>query len=608
MMQTRNRHVILAAALAAAAMFAAPAFGQVRANQDGHANDASNQVGSGGYNLSSGRGGGITPNQIIYGNVTGGLAFQGPHERDPRAFTGPSSSIASNFIRGTTGVPQSYAPSSVVSAPQPFYGENRAVAPPIGTERLGISTGNNYIGTSFLSQNPYTLRSDINSALAVQTQRLGESTVLGSQNGLAVTDAAQLNLNGPLEAQNQAQIYTGSPLYGVRGLGGAPGADDSMPLYGPPSLAPGGTDRFRVGNSDIQRMRSELNNSPAQQLPNGFNSQNPDNNPNAQQGSSLDSQQNLSQPPEGPSNNGTQTPANNSSLNNSNLNGGVNTQQGLQTRLTVIPARQQSATYRVLSDRLKRYESPQLQQIQASAQVRNQIAARQAKAAAGGGGPTSRPSSGLRQGMMFQPGSDLQPGTSLGNPPAVATPPNLAPVRVSSLADGVSAKGLHDLLASAEDLMRQDKFQSAIDKYNTAEEVAPNNGLIALGRANAELGAGYYNQASTELHQLFASDPALLMGQYELKNWMSSDRVEFINKELTGLAASDTKQETPVFLLAYLAYNTGQEAKAAEYLKEARQRSDGKDPVLDQLEARWRLPQPADPSLDKTPAAPDLNK
>jgi hypothetical protein len=42
-----------------------------------------------------------------------------------------------------------------------------------------------------------------------------------------------------------------------------------------------------------------------------------------------------------------------------------------------------------------------------------------------------------------------------------------------------------------------------------------------------------------------------------------------------------------------VAYNTGQESQAETYLKEARDRSGGRDPLLSQLEARWKLSAPA---------------
>ena len=48
------------------------------------------------------------------------------------------------------------------------------------------------------------------------------------------------------------------------------------------------------------------------------------------------------------------------------------------------------------------------------------------------------------------------------------------------------------------------------------------------------------------------------------------------------VASADEKSPTPVFLLAYVAYNTGNERRAAAYLDLAEKRSDGKDPTYKQ--------------------------
>ena len=71
-------------------------------------------------------------------------------------------------------------------------------------------------------------------------------------------------------------------------------------------------------------------------------------------------------------------------------------------------------------------------------------------------------------------------------------PPRERPLVVSSLADGVQAKSLKDFLSEAETLMKQGKFYSALDQYDSAEMIAPNNAMVMLGRANAELGASCY--------------------------------------------------------------------------------------------------------------------
>jgi Tfp pilus assembly protein PilF len=180
---------------------------------------------------------------------------------------------------------------------------------------------------------------------------------------------------------------------------------------------------------------------------------------------------------------------------------------------------------------------------------------------------------------------------------------NLPPLKINSLAAGVRAKGLHDLLSGAEDLMRQGKFQSAVDRYKMAQDVAPNNPLVPLGRATAELGGGAYRQASTDLHVVFMNDPATLMAQYGIDQWFPAGRLDQVRQELTQLSSQDAKDEMPEFLLTFLAYNAGNMNEARQHLAEAQKRSGGKDPSLKLMETDWKLG-----SSEQPPAPSDLNK
>jgi len=181
-------------------------------------------------------------------------------------------------------------------------------------------------------------------------------------------------------------------------------------------------------------------------------------------------------------------------------------------------------------------------------------------------------------------------------------------VRVAHLARSLRTKGLHDLLQAAEDDMRKGNFQKAIDKYNTAQQavagsrVPINASLVLLGRGTAELAAGFYRNANIDLHRALA-DKALLMGQYDLSNWIAQKRLDQITRELQDLANAEKNSEMPPFLLAYLDYNIGEADQAAGDLAEARKRAGRSDPLLSLLERYWNLPQP-----ERKPPAPDLNK
>jgi hypothetical protein len=585
MKKLRNRKV-LCAAIAAVSLTAVPAFAQLRAGQDGHSNDASNRVGSGGYNAAgSVYNNGLSNNNLIYRDVTGLSGFTGPvGERDPRAFTGPVSSTGfDNDIRISSGAPTAYQAPLIGNTPTAFYGGARDVAPPIGTERIGYTQS--YIGTDLTPSNPFSLGSDINAALDVQRQKYGESTVLGvNSKFLDNGNPNNQDISGPLEAQNQANTFLGSPLYGIQGTSGLDNTDATdagLPIFATPSSSSTGTGRFRFQNSEVGRMRSELlqnNLDDQQQSQNGVNPGANGNNNN--QSPSAIQDRNLAQPIEGPNSKRITSQQDNSALGNGNITSGLNTQQATQQRMTLMSPKQQSEQYNILAQRLAQLTPSLVRTQQADAEYHTQLNQQRTKAAAdAAGGATSRPA------MSTGPGELISPGA--------ATNSNIQPLKIESLADGVAAPGLHGLLKDAEDLMHSGKFESAIQKYNIAQRVAPNNGLIPLGRANAELGAGYYYQASADLHQVFQADPALLMGQYNLKNWIRDERMSFITKELRDLSNADKKQETPAFLLAYISYNTGQESQAETYLREARSRARGQDPLLSELEARWKLSTPA---------------
>jgi len=178
------------------------------------------------------------------------------------------------------------------------------------------------------------------------------------------------------------------------------------------------------------------------------------------------------------------------------------------------------------------------------------------------------------------------------------------PLQVKSLTDGMKPGGLKDTLATAEDQMRKGKYTSALDQYDLAERVAPNNPLITLGRANAELGASYYARAEGSIRRALTADPALMLGQFDLGQFLGRDRVDFLEKDLKDITTTETKSARAPFLLAYLKYNAGDLKMASNYLALSEKRAGKEDPLYKQLRVYWALPG-ADPIPDSTP---DMNK
>jgi len=163
------------------------------------------------------------------------------------------------------------------------------------------------------------------------------------------------------------------------------------------------------------------------------------------------------------------------------------------------------------------------------------------------------------------------------------------------MAAGTNAKGLADLMKQAEDLMKQGKYNAALDKYDTAHQVAPNNPMISLGRAVAELGGQFYTRADGHIRDAFTANPALMVGQYDLKSLLGEERLGALVKDLRALADKEKRDPRPVFLLAFIAYNTDQPAAAEGYLDIADKRANGRDPFYKTLRDTWALPDKSKP-------------
>jgi tetratricopeptide (TPR) repeat protein len=176
------------------------------------------------------------------------------------------------------------------------------------------------------------------------------------------------------------------------------------------------------------------------------------------------------------------------------------------------------------------------------------------------------------------------------------------PVKVVSLSTGVGGRGVADLLASAETSMKEGRFAAALDRYDQAERVAPGSALVTLGRAHAELGSSYYTRAAAHLRQALEADPALLVGQYDLQGFLGEQRLKTVRDDLAAIAAQERNGAAPAFLLAYVAYNTGDARAAAGYLDEAEKRTGGADPLFAAIRRHWTLPDAVGATTKPAPA------
>ncbi len=632
-MKSKTRAILIAAVLAGpVAVFTSSqsAWAQYRVNNGG-ALDANNRIGSGGVNEAR-PSNTINGNDIVTGNVTAG-----------REFRGNVGYTAAGAFHGNIGVNTSdrfiarsssaYDPNA--SAVRPFYGQSFGAPPPQGYVSTpgSVNASGQYIASQPLDRSPGDLR-------------LGQVTDFNSSTNLP--RPGEFSLPGQVDSGNSQSLITASPLYGVR-------ADQGDVASDPSNATPGFAtfNRNKIGGGKklddrtIQHMRDELRKNVVSDDPNDA-AANPPVDPN-----DLNAKSVIQSPYESPET----TSLNGKSL-GSPLTGGqplagsIDTKQSQKNAL--VPAPQQSTQYAELSKRFKGLQnsSPTDQQVQS--QFNRDLNARKvAQAKAGANQPGVRPgTSGARPsggtGAMIPAAggshSPVAPDTTATQKPIVDEPaktPEIVnvdtqiaplpkvdntakpdaekgpalntgtamikpgqPLTVRSLTEGMKPGGLKDTLATAEDQMRKGKYTSALDQYDLAERVAPNNPLLTLGRANAELGASYYARADSSIRRAYTADPALLLGQFDLGNFLGRDRLDFLEKDLKDITTTEPKSVRAPFLLAYLKYNAGDLKMASNYLAISEKRAGKEDPLYKQIRVYWALPT-ADPIPDSTP---EMNK
>ena len=656
-LNARTKWILLAAiATVPVAGLTAPAVAQYQNDQRGNALDANRRIGDD-RNYDNSRSFRVdnriqsvqqpTGNQIITGNVTGNRQFRGPagyvSEREFRG--GTASDVSDNFIRSSAGTAGASRRVTNYNVGVPFYPGGRTVQPPPGFTPLQ-SLGGGYVPSGAVDN-----RVDRGSI----TPR-GGSTILTPQQpmGTLGSEQNQVISASPLLGVQQLPYGTQPGLYGMGVYGPRAGTLDEATVERMRNeLRTGGSPEGGEGNpagvlngvrgsgaGDTGLGTFDTQGRPIGQQTVGAQDQNNLPGTDGRQGG----QQQQGQQPAGP-------------VGGRNLSGNTvdaNNLTGQSTRQRLLPTPgEQTPAYAELRRKLQEYANNQNmtdeEAFRAARRARQQAeaAAKEAKltdvkAPAVPGqdpqqqkpqDPNPAPQSdaerlGLqdfsRRNEELLKGGPIDRKVPSGNDVAIApaTPritapaqpaqpspaaapktggPKPAPVKLDSLAKGVPGKGLADLLTGAESLMKEGRFSSALEKYDAAEQVAPNNPLIKLGRANAELGASYFARAEQHLREAFAADEALLMGQYDLRAFFGEDRLKVIANDLKEIAGKEQTQVTPVFLLAYVAYNSENEPMAAGYLDLAEKRSGGKDPLIKKIREHWTLP--ATEEIEAAPAS-----
>jgi tetratricopeptide (TPR) repeat protein len=173
----------------------------------------------------------------------------------------------------------------------------------------------------------------------------------------------------------------------------------------------------------------------------------------------------------------------------------------------------------------------------------------------------------------------------------------------------------------AQDLLAKGRYFDAEDRFTRAIATAPGDPLAAVGRIHAQLGAGMYISAATNLRRVFADNPELIAATFASTLVPTPERALQIKArlrdELLKAAEKATLGRDAALLLAYLGHITADQRAMREGVTEFRNRTpedDDADLALGELlERLWfdtptPAPAPAPvpaPAVEPAPASPE---
>ena len=599
----RQRPARAAAILAAAAMIpllALPAFAsaQYRVPQDGRALDANPQLGSGGSN--SRVGGNVTDryradytqrnygNSVVTGDVSGGAGFRGavPYRAAGQFNDFAAGSGVSNFAGRSTGVTTGGTLIDNAGSVRPYYNSATTIVAPPGLVSTPY-TGGYQPPTSF-SGNPGGLGGAYDPGAAAA----GRSAYTGGANALS----ARLDnrISGGYEGPGGEGTEYGVPDNGYAPVpdalvspvdarlgGGGQGYERPISPYTRLGVADG-----RLGGIEpdrVDRLRGELlrdregRRLAAEQISGLLERRT--NQKVANDGAQVDRRVNQERRVEGQLPEARLDPRVGPDGRPLPTDRELDEAGGRDAvdRLRLAGPAEQSEQYAQLAQRYERFrQDPYAEALRPLQRDRE---ADQNQADAAGGLPGAEALPGVpdvrRPERVEQADGAAEPG------------PADPPVSVRSLAAGVGSPTLREVYQEAERLLSQGRYASAIARYEAAERLVPNQPLTLLGRAGAELGAGYYRRSAISLREALGGNAELTMARLDLAGLLGEERLEQVANTLRDRAAADRRDDEATFLLAFVAYGAGEYEKAAAFLDLAEQRSG--DPFYGRLKTLWSL-------------------
>jgi tetratricopeptide (TPR) repeat protein len=660
MKHCKRPYLAVLAAVAGIPFFAKPVLGQIRVDTNGRAMDANPQIGSGGYNLvgpvnpqsSWGQYQNALINNSVGGYGAGGRNYNafalGAGYTNPFGFRGlMAGQGVDQFISLTNGAPNTVNPTATSStvygtssqSQQVFYGlVNHSVAPP----GLPGAVGNPaYFPAQSVGQPTEDLRLG---ALEFS----GQSQVLPKPTEMILPGPVDPTANPATPAQQQ---LAASPLYGTLGIytnPQQPGPEDQnnqqSALFGQTPLQQGGISPVfnpTPIQTQVKELRQELN---AQSV-NGIGTQNTSSSVGAPLLKPLQpgiNNSNIDQPLPSLAPQTSLMKSANVAPAAGDVDTGQSNRQYLPSDANLPPPTRQSALYAKLRRSMDDYNSAnsltdeqanrKFQEILRLRDLANTNAERGSNVLTGpaagttanpgelpGGIPNPEeptppgglPNPGLLPGPehnphLAKPGFTTMP-SNVGAGPGFGLPPVSAPpVPIDSFATGIRARGLAGLIASAELNVEQLHYDKAITQYNEAIDVAPNNPLILMARATAELGGGYYAQANADIHLAVAQDPAVLMGQYDLQKHLGADRLKSLLADLKQMAKESNDDTLHAFLLTFAYYNSQHIGQAVDWLDITDKRSKGQDLAIMEMKKYWNFNEDQQPAVTPPVVTPPV--
>ncbi|MEM8834269.1 MAG: hypothetical protein AAGD00_00480 [Planctomycetota bacterium] len=110
-------------------------------------------------------------------------------------------------------------------------------------------------------------------------------------------------------------------------------------------------------------------------------------------------------------------------------------------------------------------------------------------------------------------------------------------------------------MRAGEEALAERKWFTAEERFSAALRGRPGDAMAAAGRIHAQLGAGMYRSAASNLRNLFTAYPELLTQRYEERLLPRAERLERVRTQLRGKTSRDTEiGRDAALLLAYLGF------------------------------------------------------